>query len=104
MINPCVEQLENIISAFVNNIYKEIPPTEEEFLEKATLLRNANASIMPVSDDEFAEMLEYILTIAITVISPGCLLREPISISSFGIDIRSIWKKLNIGIQELQQT
>lgn len=52
MINPCVEQLENIISAFVNNIYKEIPPTEEEFLEKATLLRNANAPIMPVSDDE----------------------------------------------------
>ena len=57
MINPCVEQLENIISAFVNNIYKEIPPTEEEFLEKATLLRNANAPIMPVSDDEFAEII-----------------------------------------------
>ena len=32
MINPCVEQLENIISAFINNMYKEIPPTEEEFL------------------------------------------------------------------------
>ena len=57
MINPYVEQLENIISAFVNNIYKEIPPTEEEFLEKATLLRNANASIMPVSDNEFLSVL-----------------------------------------------
>ena len=57
MINPYVEQLENIISAFVNNIYKEVPPTEEEFLEKATLLRNANAPIMPVSDDEFAEII-----------------------------------------------
>ena len=31
MINPYVEQLENIISTFVNNIYKEVPPTEEEF-------------------------------------------------------------------------
>ena len=51
MSNPCVEQLENIISAYVNNIYKEIPPTEEEFIEKATLLRDANAQIMPVSDD-----------------------------------------------------
>lgn len=43
MVNTYVEQLENIISAFVNNIYKEIPPTEEEFLKKATLLRKANA-------------------------------------------------------------
>lgn len=57
MVNTYVEQLENIISAFVNNIYKEIPPTEEEFLEKATLLRKANATIMPVSDDEFAEII-----------------------------------------------
>ena len=57
MINPYVEQLENTISAVVNNIYKEVPPTEEEFLEKATLLRNANACIMPVSDDEFAEII-----------------------------------------------
>lgn len=57
MVNTYVEQLENIISAFVNNIYKEIPPTEEEFLKKATLLRKANATIMPVSDDEFAEII-----------------------------------------------
>ena len=57
MSNPCVEQLENIISAYVNNIYKEIPPTEEEFIEKATLLRDANAQIMPVSDDEFEEIM-----------------------------------------------
>ena len=116
MINPYVEQLENIISAFVNNIYKEVPPTEEEFLEKATLLRNANAPIMPVSDDEFAEIISrlkqslviqmdigYILTIVITGISHGYLQRELISTSFFGTDIRSIWKKLNIGIRELQQ-
>ena len=51
MINPNVEQLESLISAVVNNLYKEVPPTEDEFLEKATLLRNTNAPIMPVSDD-----------------------------------------------------
>ena len=115
MINPNVEQLESLISVVVNNSYKEVPPTEDEFLEKATLLRNTNAPIMPVSDDEFAEIisrlkqslvrwiLEYILTIVITGISPGCLQRELTSISSFGTDIRSIWKKLNIGILELRQ-
>ena len=57
MINPCVEQLENIISAFINNMYKEIPPTEEEFLEKATLLRNTNDIIMHVTDSEFEEII-----------------------------------------------
>lgn len=57
MINPNVEQLESLISAVVNNLYKEVPPTEDEFLEKATLLRNTNAPIMPVSDDEFAEII-----------------------------------------------
>lgn len=57
MINSNVEQLESLISAFINNLYKEVPPTEDEFLEKATLLRNTNAPIMPVSDDEFAEII-----------------------------------------------
>lgn len=58
MANPNVEQLENTISAYINTVYKEIPPTEEEFLEKATLLRNNNSMLMPVTDQEFT----YILT------------------------------------------
>lgn len=57
MSNTFVGQLENIISAHVNNIYKETPPTEEEFIETATLLRNTTAPIMPVSDDEFEEIM-----------------------------------------------
>ncbi len=57
MSNPYVDQLENSISAFINTAYKEIPPTEEEFLEKATLLRTTTAPIMPVSDDEFEEII-----------------------------------------------
>ena len=44
MINSNVEQLESLISACVNNLYKEVPPTEDEFLEKATLLRNTTNS------------------------------------------------------------
>lgn len=34
MINPNVEQLESLISAVVNNLYKEVPPTEDEFWRK----------------------------------------------------------------------
>lgn len=32
MLNPNIEMLENLISAAVSTRYKEVPPTEEEFL------------------------------------------------------------------------
>ena len=48
MPNPNVEQLENTISAYINSIYKDVPPTEEEFKEKADLMRTSMAVIMPV--------------------------------------------------------
>lgn len=57
MANPSVEQLENIISAYINNLYREIPPTEDEFLEKATIIREMNNPIMPVNDQEFRDIL-----------------------------------------------
>ena len=46
--NPSVEQLENTISAYINSVYKDVPPTEEEFKEKADLMRASMAAIMPV--------------------------------------------------------
>jgi hypothetical protein len=57
MDNPSVEQLENVISAYINNLYKDVPPTEEEFTEKAALLREINKPLMPVSDQEFKEII-----------------------------------------------
>ena len=48
--NPSVEQLENTISAYINSVYKDVPPTEEEFKEKADLMRASMAAIMPISD------------------------------------------------------
>ncbi len=57
MKNPSVEQLENTISAYINTVYKEIPPSEEEFKEKAALLRKANELLMPVTDDEFKDII-----------------------------------------------
>ena len=58
MPNPNVEQLENTISAYINSIYKDVPPTEEEFKEKADLMRTSMAVIMPVSDQENDEILK----------------------------------------------
>lgn len=57
MKNPSVEQLENTISAYINTVYKDVPPTEEEFTEKAELLRKSNEFLMPVTDDEFYDIL-----------------------------------------------
>ncbi|MEF9839649.1 MAG: Z1 domain-containing protein, partial [Lachnospiraceae bacterium] len=57
MANPSVEQLENIISAYINNLHRDIPPTEEEFLEKANIIREMNKPIMPVNDQEFGDIL-----------------------------------------------
>ena len=57
MANPNIEQLENTISAYINTIYKEVPPTEDEFAEKAAQLRSAIAMLMPVTDQEFEDIL-----------------------------------------------
>ena len=57
MINPNVETLEDIIFKYVNQIYYKVTPTEEEFFEKATFYRNSTASIFPVSDDEFSQII-----------------------------------------------
>ena len=56
MLNPNIEMLENLISAAVSTRYKEVPPTEEEFLTLAQSMR-ATLSTLPVTDEEFAEIL-----------------------------------------------
>ena len=57
MANPSVDQLESTIFAYINAVYKDVPPTEEEFKEKAALLRKSNEMLMPVTDQEFSEIL-----------------------------------------------
>lgn len=57
MANLNVEQLESTISAFINSAFKDVPPTEDEFNEKAALVRANMAAMIPVSDQEFSEIL-----------------------------------------------
>ena len=57
MNNPHIEHLENTISTYINTVYKDIPPTDEEFQEKACLLRKNNEGLMQVSDEEFEAIL-----------------------------------------------
>ena len=57
MSNPSVEQLENIISVYINTVYKDVPPTEEEFKEKANLNEDNNDYQFELTDDEFNDIL-----------------------------------------------
>ena len=115
MLNPNIEMLENLISAAVSTRYKEVPPTEEEFLTLAQSMR-ATLSTLPVTDEEFAEILAVCVRrllyrwmsactsmIEIHLINHGFLPEEQIWTFSSGIDIKNIWRKLNIGIQGLPQ-
>lgn len=56
MSNPNIAMLENVISAAVSTQYKEVPPTEEEFINLAQTMRS-NMSAFAVTDDEFADIL-----------------------------------------------
>lgn len=38
-------------------MYKEVLPTEEEFISLAEQVRKANAMLMPVTDSEFSEII-----------------------------------------------
>ena len=57
MDNLNVEHLENLISAYINNLYKDVPPTEEEFANTAECFRNNMKNLMPVTDQEFQQIL-----------------------------------------------
>ncbi len=57
MSNPSVEQLEDVISAYINSVYKDVLPTEEEFISRAEQVRKANAMLMPVTDSEFRDII-----------------------------------------------
>ena len=39
MSKESVEQLESIIAVCINNLYKDVPPTEEEFKEIAAKIQ-----------------------------------------------------------------
>lgn len=57
MLNPNITMLEDLISAAVSSRYKEVPPTEVEFLALAQTMRaNVNNS-WSVTDEEFENIL-----------------------------------------------
>lgn len=115
MLNPNIEMLENLISAAVSTRYKEVPPTEEEFLTLAQSMR-ATLSTLPVSDEEFAEILVRLRASIVIQMDVGVYINDRNTphkswLPSRRADLdfffwnryKNIWRKLNIGIQGLPQ-
>ena len=57
MVNENATQLEHMISTYINIKYREVPPTEEEFMDEASKVREANKLLMPVEDQEFENIV-----------------------------------------------
>ena len=57
MQNPAIDMLQSIISAAVNTQYKDVPPSEEQFMELAETLRNNMSASFSVTDEEFTAVL-----------------------------------------------
>lgn len=56
MVATSVEQLEGMISSSINKEYPEYPPTDAQFDEMASKIRQLLHPLYPISDDEFAEI------------------------------------------------
>lgn len=69
-------QLESMISALISSKYSEIPPTEAEFNDVANLVRNANASYLTVSDEEFNNIKRRLRENIVVTLDTGVCLRD----------------------------
>ena len=76
MENNYAEMLENIISAFINSKYKDVPPTEEQFNNDAELMRKSN-SFLTVSDKEFETIKAHLKSTTVMILDNGVMLPDP---------------------------
>ena len=76
MVNPNEQALENIISAYINSCYPDIPPTEDEFNDAAALMRKAN-SFLPVTNEEFENLKKRLRQTVVVTLDTGICLPYP---------------------------
>ena len=70
------DALENIISAYINSIYQDVPPTEEQFNKAAELMRKSN-SYLVVSDSEFETIKSHLKSTTVMILDNGIMLSDP---------------------------
>ena len=76
MASAMADALENIISAYINSIYQDVPPTEEQFNKDAEMMRTSN-SYLPVSDLEFETIKAHLKSTTVMILDDGVMLPDP---------------------------
>ena len=71
-----LEMLEGIISTTINTKYPDVPPTEVEFDNEVTALRQALNHIYPVSDEEFLEIRRKLKANIVVQMELGVLIKD----------------------------
>jgi hypothetical protein len=66
-----IDSLHNVISVTINEKHKDHPPTYDEVLETASLMRNTMNPVFPVSDDEFKLIIQKITASIIVTMDDG---------------------------------
>ncbi len=72
-----MEMLERFISAIINTKYKEIPPTEAEFIKEANDTRNMAQATSPVTDEEYEYILRKLKASMVIIMDDGVYIYDP---------------------------
>lgn len=72
-----MEMLERFISAVINTKYKEIPPTEAEFIKEANDIRNMTQATSPVTDEEYEYVLRKLKASMVIIMDDGVYIYDP---------------------------
>lgn len=75
MANTTADVLENIIFAYINSTYPDVPPTEEQFNRDADLLRRSNG-YLTVSDQEFEAIKFHLKSKTVMILDSGIMLSD----------------------------
>ena len=71
-----VEMLERLILAVLNTKYKDVPPTEYEFIKEADTMRTMTYATFPVSDEEYNMILRKVQASTIVIMDDGIYISD----------------------------
>jgi len=71
------KDLENFISSYINNHYKDEMPTEEQFDESAQMVRENTKLMVPVSDEQFKDIKRRLRECIVVSLDEGICLSDP---------------------------
>lgn len=72
-----MEMVERFISATINTKYKEIPPTEAQFIKEADDIRNMTKIISPLTDKEYEYILRKLKASMVIIMDDGVYIYDP---------------------------